>query len=152
MIWHTYFNPSGLSGTGTVNTEAWRLAQIPSTNGHGTARAVAAVYDALLHGLPGGERCVGPRLLAEALRIHSDGNDRVPRRPSRFGLGFQLAQPKRPLGPNPEAFGHFGYGGSLGFADPVARIAFGYLTNRPGERWQAPRTTRLVDALYESLA
>ncbi len=151
MIWHVYFNPSGISGMGTVNTEAWRLAQIPSTNGHGTARAVSAVYAALLHGGPDGERWVGPDLLAEALRIHSDGEDRVLGRPSRFGLAFQLAHPKRPLGPNPEAFGHFGYGGSLGFADPVARVAFGYLTNRPGARWQIPRARRLIDAVYESL-
>ena len=43
MIWHTYFNPAGISGNGVVNTEAWRLAQIPSTNGHGTARAVACI-------------------------------------------------------------------------------------------------------------
>lgn len=151
MVWHTYFNPSGLSGFGSVNTDAWRLAQIPSTNGHGTARAVAAVYDALLHGGPGGQRWVGKGLLTEALRIHSDGEDMVLRRPSRFGLVFQLPQPSRPLGPNPEAFGHWGYGGSLGFADPKAGVAFCYLTNRPGERWQAPRTLRLIDALYGCL-
>jgi CubicO group peptidase (beta-lactamase class C family) len=151
MVWHTYFNPSGLSWFGVVNTEAWRLAQIPSTNGHGTARAVATVYDALLHGGPDGETWVGKDLLAEALRIHSDGDDIVLGRLSRFGLGFQLAQPTRPLGPNPEAFGHYGYGGSLGFADPTARVAFGYLTNRPGERWQSPRTQRLIDALYACL-
>ncbi len=152
MIWHAYFNPSGLSGFGSVNTEEWRLAQIPSTNGHGTARAVAAIYDALLRGAPEGETWVGKGLLAEALRIHSDGDDVVLGRPSRFGLGFQLAQPARPFGPNPEAFGHWGYGGSLGFADPEAGVAFGYLTNRPwGRRWHSPRTRRLIDALYACL-
>ncbi len=152
MIWHAYFNPSGISGFGAVNTEEWRLAQIPSTNGHGTARAVAAIYDALLRGAPDGETWVGKDLLAEALRIHSDGDDVVLGRPSRFGLGFQLAQPTRPFGPNPEAFGHWGYGGSLGFADPTAGVAFAYLTNRPwGRRWHSPRTRRLIDALYASL-
>ena len=29
-------------------------------------------------------------------------------------------------------------------------LAFGYLMNRPGERWQTPRTQALIDALYES--
>jgi CubicO group peptidase (beta-lactamase class C family) len=90
-------------------------------------------------------------LLREARRIHSDGDDAVLGRPSRFGLGFQLAQPSRPLGTNPEAFGHYGRGGSLGFADPEAGIAFGYLMNRPGERWETPRTQALVDALYACL-
>lgn len=151
MVWHTYFNPSGLSGQGSVNTEAWRLAQIPSTNGHATARAVSAIYDAVLHGGPDGETWVGRELLSEATRIHSDGDDLVLSRPTRFGLGFQLPMPNRPFGPNAEAFGHFGYGGSLGFADPVTGVAFGYLTNRPGERWQTERTQRLVDALYGCL-
>jgi CubicO group peptidase (beta-lactamase class C family) len=151
MVWHTYFNPSGLSGQGSVNTEGWRLAQIPSTNGHGTAKAVSAIYDALLHGGPGDERWIGKGLLTEATRIHSDGDDIVLGRSTRFGLGFQLVQPTRPFGPNPESFGHWGYGGSLGFADPVADVAFSYLTNRPGERWQTERAQRLIDALYAGL-
>ena len=69
-------------------------------------------------------------------------------RASRFGLGFQLTQPERPLGPNPRSFGHFGAGGSLGFADPDAGLAFGYVMNRSGPRWQNPRNRALIDAVY----
>ncbi len=149
MVWHTYFNPSGLSGIGSVNTAPWREAAIPSTNGHASARAVAALYGAaLISDGPG----PGRSLLREATRIHSDGADRVLGRPSRFGLGFQLPSPERPIGPNAAAFGHYGYGGSLGFADPEADLAFGYVMNRPGDRWQTPRTKRLVDAVYACLA
>ena len=151
MIWHAYFNPAVVSGMGAINTADWRRAVIPSTNGHGTARAVAAIYAAFMAGGPGGKGWAGPGVRAEATRIHSDGDDRVLGRPSRFGLGFQLAQPTRPLGPSPNAFGHYGYGGSLGFADPDAGVAFGYLMNRPGERWQTPRTTRLIEAFYGCL-
>jgi CubicO group peptidase (beta-lactamase class C family) len=56
------------------------------------------------------------------------------------------------LGPNPEAFGHVGAGGSLGMADPAAGVAIGYAMNRMGpgillnERGQA-----LVDAVYACL-
>jgi CubicO group peptidase (beta-lactamase class C family) len=151
MVWHAYFNPSGLSGIGTVNTEAWRLAAIPSTNGHGTARAVASIYATLLGGGPPGAIWAGGALRAEARAIHADGEDRVLGRPTRHGLGFQLSQPGRPLGPNPGSFGHYGYGGSLGFADPEAGVAFGYLMNRPGDRWKTPRTQRLIDAVYACL-
>jgi CubicO group peptidase (beta-lactamase class C family) len=151
MVWHAYFNPNGISGMGTVNTVAWRNAAIPSTNGHGTARGVATLYAAFLRGGPPGVRWAGDALRAEAVSIAADGDDRVTRRPSRFGLGFQLAQPSRPIGASPRAFGHFGYGGSLGFADPDADLAFGYLMNRPGERWNNPRTERLLDALYRCL-
>ena len=152
MIWHSYFNPTGISGIGVVNTPAWRSAVVPSTNGHGTARGVAALYTSFLCGRVGGSRWIGDSLRAEAVSIQSDGEDHVTRRPSRFGLGFQLASPSRPIGASPRAFGHFGYGGSLGFADPDAGLAFGYLMNRPGERWNNPRTERLVDALYRCLA
>ena len=136
---------------GTVNTPEWRSAVIPSTNGHGTARGVAKLYTAFLRGGPPGTRWVGEALRSEALAIHADGDDRVTRRASRFGLGFQLAQPSRPIGASPRAFGHFGYGGSLGFADPDLGLAFGYVMNRPGQRWHNPRTERLVDALYGCL-
>jgi CubicO group peptidase (beta-lactamase class C family) len=151
MVWHAYFNPNGISGFGTVNTTEWRNAAIPSTNGHGTARAVATLYSAFLRGGPPGSRWAGDGLRREATAIQADGDDRVTGRASRFGLGFQLAQPSRPIGASPRAFGHFGYGGSLGFADPDAGLAFGYLMNRPGERWHNPRTERLVDALYQCL-
>jgi CubicO group peptidase (beta-lactamase class C family) len=60
----------------------------------------------------------------------ASSEDFVLRRPTRFGLGFQLTMPERPLGPSPRAFGHFGAGGSLGFADPDARVAFGYAMNQ----------------------
>ena len=68
-------------------------------------------------------------------------------RPSRFGLGFQLTQPTRAVGTGERSFGHYGNGGSLGFADPESRVAFGYLMNRPGPRWQTERVTALVEAL-----
>lgn len=152
MIWHSYFNPSGLSGGGVVNSQAWRGAVIPSTNGHGNARAVAVIYDALLSHR--GERplLASLQLVDRARSIQTDGEDVVLKRPSRFGLGFQLAQPSRPLGPNAGSFGHFGYGGSLGFADPDAGMAFGYVRCRPGQRWQTPRTQALIDAVYQALA
>jgi CubicO group peptidase (beta-lactamase class C family) len=152
MRWSTYCNPPGISGAGWVNTAAWRAAEIPSTNGHGTARGVARVYAALARwGTIDGVRVLAAPVLRAAIVEHSSGPDLVVRRPSRFGLGFQLTQPERPLGPNPAAFGHFGAGGGLGFCDPEAEVALGYVINDMGPRWQSPRTRALVDALYGCL-
>ena len=92
--------------------------------------------------------CSRPATLAAAIEPHSSGPDLVLGRPSRFGLGFQLTQRERPLGPNPRTFGHFGAGGSLGFADPDADLAFAYVMNRSGPRWQNPRNRALIDAVY----
>src|SRR5438552_11529672 len=47
---HVYLNPPGLSGFGTVNTRAWRSAEMPPTNGQASARAVARIYRALACG------------------------------------------------------------------------------------------------------
>ncbi|HEX2391547.1 MAG TPA: serine hydrolase domain-containing protein [Solirubrobacterales bacterium] len=170
LLERAYWNPPGISGTeGTVNTPAWRAAVIPSANGHGTARGVARIYAALLGpvaadpgaaagstaptGSPPATRgpLLEPATLAEAIAEASSGADLVLGRPSRFGLGFQLTEPERPLGPNPRAFGHFGAGGSLGFADPDAGLAFAYLMNRGGPRWRSPRNRALLEALYASV-
>ena len=45
---------------------------------------------------------------------------------------------------------HFGAGGSLGFYDPEAGVAFGYLMNAMGASWQNPRNRALIDAVYRS--
>jgi CubicO group peptidase (beta-lactamase class C family) len=94
---------------------------------------------------------VSPGLREEATTTVVDDLDRVLNKPSRFGLGFQLSQPTRTLGGSDAGYGPFGYGGTLGFADRESGVSFGYLMNRPGERWQTPRTNALVAAVYESL-
>ncbi|MDX5367031.1 MAG: beta-lactamase family protein [Alphaproteobacteria bacterium] len=152
MKWNTYWNPPGISGSGWVNRPEWREAEIPSTNGHGSARGIARVYSALAAGGSiDGVDILSPAMLAAATEEQSFGPDRILERESRFALGFQLPQAERPLGPNPQAFGHFGAGGSLGFCDPAARTAFGYVTNDMGPRWQNPRNKALLAAIYECL-
>jgi CubicO group peptidase (beta-lactamase class C family) len=96
-------------------------------------------------------RIIGEETLRKAIVEQSHGVDLITQRPARFGLGFQLTQPERPLGPNPNSFGHFGAGGSLGFCDPDADLAFGYVTNDMGPRWQNPRNRALIEAVYSSL-
>ncbi|MEO8266762.1 MAG: serine hydrolase domain-containing protein [Ilumatobacteraceae bacterium] len=147
MIALGYFNPPGYSSTGVVNTSQWRGAQVPSTNGHGSATGVARMYAALLE--PG--RLLSPDLLAEATTAQSVGYCPVLGEETTFGLGFKPTVPHRPFGPNPRSFGHFGTGGALGFADPDASVAFGYVMNHVIPRWQSTRNHALIDAVYRSL-
>lgn len=147
-----YVNPPGISGLGTVNTRDWRAAEMPSTNGHANARAVARIYSALAcGGAVDGIRLLRTETIEQAIAEASSGLDVVLRRPSRFGLGFQLTQPASPLGPNAHSFGHFGAGGSLGFADPETRLAFAYTMNQAGPRFLNPRTRALIAAAYAAL-
>lgn len=152
MRWNTYWNPPGISGAHWVNTPQWRMAEVPSTNGHGNARSVARIYAALAKGgAIDGVEIIGRETLQEFTTEHSRGEDVITQHPARFGLGFQLTQPERALGPNPNSFGHFGAGGSLGFCDPDADVAFGYVTNDMGPRWQNPRNRALMEAVYACL-
>ena len=153
MEFNAYWNPIGLSGGSVVNTADWRTAEIPSTNAHATARGVSRVYAALANGGElDGARVVELAALREAVTEQAAGEDLILHRATRFGLGYQLTQPERPLGPNAGSFGHFGAGGSLGFCDPDTGLAFGYVMNAMGPRWQNPRNLALLGAVFESLA
>jgi len=115
------------------NVPAWRSAEIPGGNGHGTARALATLYGRVALG----DGSVISRDVIERCRTEqSHGDDLVLGVRTRFGLGFMLRQEShaggRCLGAG--AFGHPGAGGSLGFADPEQRLGFGYVMNRMGPR------------------
>jgi CubicO group peptidase (beta-lactamase class C family) len=143
----SYFNPPGYSSLGVVNTAAWRAAEVPSTNGHGSAAGVARLYAALLE--PG--RLLSQGLLSEATAPQSTGFCPILHEEVTFGLGFKPTAPRRPFGPNPRSFGHFGTGGAVGFADPDSGVAFGYVMNDVIPRWQSTRNRALMDAAFGAL-
>lgn len=133
-----------------VNTAAWREAEIPAANGHANARALAAMYGALACG---GMGLLSAEAIERARGEESSGADLVLFGVhTRFGLGFMLTHPEAAFGPNPTAFGHPGAGGSLGFADPTARLGFGYAMNQMQQGLLVnPRAARLIDAVYGCL-
>lgn len=139
----SHFNPPGYSSFGQINTPRWRALPLGSTAGHASAVGLARWYQALLDGT-----LVSHDLLDEATRPQASGPCPILRDDVTFGLGFTLTTPRRPLGPHPGAFGHFGTGGALGFADPVGGVAFGYVMNHTCPRWQSARNRALIDTLY----
>jgi CubicO group peptidase (beta-lactamase class C family) len=147
MVLGSYFNPPGYSSIGVVNTEEWRKAQIPSTNGHGTAPGLAAFYAGFLES----GRVLSDELLEESTRVQAEGDCPVLGERAVFGLGFVPTSARRRFGPHEGSFGHFGTGGAVGFADPVRSVAFGYTMNHVIPRWQSSRNRALIDALYGSL-
>jgi CubicO group peptidase (beta-lactamase class C family) len=71
---------------------------------------------------------------------------------TRFSLGFMMSQPGATFGPNPKSFGHPGAGGSLGYADPEAKIGFGYTMNKmQASLLIDPRATALIESIYASM-
>jgi len=148
-------NPPNAIAPETVNSRAWRGAEIPGANGHSTARALARIYGALACG---GEldsvKIISSASLPRCYTEQSKGMDEVLKFPTRFSLGYMLSQPGAQLGPNQRSFGHPGAGGSLGFADLEAKVGFGYVMNQMGEAAASlidPRCAALIDAVYASL-
>ena len=130
MAGAAFNNPPGRSDR--VNTREWRAAEIPAANGHGTATALARIYGALARGgTLGGVRLLEPASIELARTEQAFGPDAVlGGLPMRFGLGFMLRQDFMPISPNANAFGHPGAGGSIGMADPDAKVGFGYVMNK----------------------
>ena len=127
-----------------------RAAEMPSSNGVTNARALARIYAACV-GEVDGVRLLSPRTVAAASAVHAEGPDRVLLLPTRYGAGFLLSPMLAPAC-GPHAFGHTGAGGSLGFADPEAEMAFGYVTTRMKLELAGDERTRgLVAAVYQSL-
>lgn len=134
---------------GDADRRTAHAACLPSSGGITNARGLAGLYARLLDG---GEQFAQPT-------THAD-EDATLLVALNFALGFMKASDNRSGPPGaqdslilpPAAFGHAGMGGSLGFADPAARLAFGYTMNKQGQGVLLnARGQALVDAVYRSL-
>lgn len=132
----------------------WKRAEMPAMNGHGHARALARIYSPMANGgSVNGVRLMAPEAVRRAAETRVSGTDFLSGAPIARSLGFQ--KPSEPDDPRPaESFGHGGMGGSLGFADPVNHVAFGYAMNMMVMSDARPdrRADDLAAAVYESLA
>jgi hypothetical protein len=132
--------PSLLFGT---NSPAWRQAQIPAANGHGTADALALFYGDLANRqgsrlLPQGAECCWQEL--------SRGKDKLLAQDLGFSLGFMM------LPEGGRRCGHPGAGGSFGFADVDQGLGFGYVTRTLGQSILVDyRAEQLQNAVYQCL-
>ena len=128
------------------NTRSWRAAEIPGANGQATAKAMALIYGDLVSG---SSKLLSPRALAEATKLRRIGMDAATETPVAYGAGFGLMQQDARDG----SFGHSGWGGSFGFADPTAQFGMGYTTNHMlgfGDDID-PRRKVLVECVYSVL-
>ena len=129
-----------------------RNLEIPAGGGVGTARAIARAYSVFATG--GKELRLRPKTLEElaapAIPATHGFYDECMKAEVEFSLGFMKSNPGFPFG-NPGSFGMPGAGGSLGFADPLAQIGYGYVPNRKGVALAGdPRDVAIREALYST--
>lgn len=135
--------------------ESWK-AEIGGGGGISNARSLARMYDALM-----GDKTLLSHARIDDMRQVSSQTERDQTLliPTRFGQGFMLSMDNRNIPGDGNsaitgkgAFGHVGMGGSIGFADPEADLAFGYtMTNMGGGILLVDRGQALVDAAYKAL-
>ena len=137
-----------------ASSTAWRKAEIAAANGQANARGIARIYGMLANGGEiDGVRILRPKGIEAALIEEVNGSEPnlVTGRNMRFARGFSLNS-EGLYGKNPNAFGHAGAGGSLGFADSSANIGFGYVMNQMQVNQDDPiRSKLLADAVYDCL-
>ena len=120
--------PGGAFADDQVWNEARvRSAQVPAANGVTNAASLARMYAALVSEVDG-VRLLDADTLERAIAPQVSGPSTVPLLDIPFALGFMTHSPLSPL-LDGRSFGHYGAGGSLGFADPDRRVAGAYVMN-----------------------
>jgi CubicO group peptidase (beta-lactamase class C family) len=141
------------SSPGRRGAEAWRRAEFPAANGHGSATTIAALMGVFANGGKlGGDPLLSAETVNEIMTEQVAGEDRVLPFDLSFGIGVMRNRDSRHYGPEPDTIGHYGLGGSCGFADPMRHISGSFTPNRLREVLAGdPRAVKLIETVYGCL-
>ncbi len=112
-----------------MNQPAARRGCIPASNGIMTARTIARHYASLLPGGVDGVELLPPSRIKSAMQLTVPTKDPAQGEVKAIGLGYFLIGDPTVPGSLRTAFGHGGYGGSIGFADLERQLAVGFTKN-----------------------
>lgn len=135
--------PAG-SWAAAFNRPALAQAQLPGGNGISTARGLAGLYSAAVHGP---DRFLSADSVSDAVVVRSEGAPLFAGQPGdRWGTGFVVSTAD--TGPllGPRSFGHGGAGGKAAFGDDGHDVGFAYLNNWMGTV-PDERASRIITAL-----
>lgn len=140
------------SATGGVGRDVWMAAEIPSSNIHATAPAIAELAHVFADdGHFRGEKILSPQTLAAAMLVRISGEDLVLPFRLSWAAGF-MRNDLGHFGPSRDAFGHAGHGGSAVMFDPERRLSCAYVMSRMSPHLIGdPRAVRLFNAVYGAL-
>jgi CubicO group peptidase (beta-lactamase class C family) len=122
--------PPGSLAPSQMNRKEVRQACLPAYGLCANARSLAKVYASLIGDGVDGKRLLPEERVRTASTLEVAANDASSGMPLQFGLGYSLGGPNSSTGPRQTAFGHGGYGGAHGYADPEYGLAVGLTKNR----------------------
>ena len=103
---------------------------MPAANMMASARAIARVYASLIGDGVDGVRLLTPRRVEIATKVQRWAHDQTLETERGFGLGYFLGSSLPAMGMRDTTFGHDGFGGAIGFADPEHKLAFAMTKTR----------------------
>jgi CubicO group peptidase (beta-lactamase class C family) len=137
------------SETAFNDPSLWR-AEIGAAGGITNAPSLAKLYASTVSEVDG-VRILQPDTVKVAMEQQTSGADAVLMFEIPFALGFMKNGPLAKLGSD-SCFGHYGLGGSVGFADVEKKVGFGYVMNQTQLGLAGdPRTASLIDTVYAAL-
>lgn len=124
-------------------------ATIPAINGTFDARSLAKMYTMLANkGEYQGTRYISEDVIDQAREVQTTRWDKVTLYPLHWRLGYHRADALTEQ--HPEAFGHFGFGGAGGWANPEQGLAFGLVHNgNPMSLLGQVRCVAITGAVYD---
>ena len=128
-------------------------AELPASNMHADARSLALMVHPFANGGkgPDGDPCLSSEAIDAALAERIRGDDLVLPFHLSWSAGL-MRNINRHFGPNENAFGHAGFGGSCVVVDRQNNLTAAYVMNRMSPYLVGdPRAVRLLDAVYASL-
>jgi CubicO group peptidase (beta-lactamase class C family) len=140
-------------------SRAYRAAEFPAGNMIADAHSIARMYAATVSEVDG-IRLLQPDTVAAMTEIQTDRSRMhgvppglLPYTKNLFNMSLGFGRPSPPAAPmlGPASFGHPGSGGSLGAADPEARVGFGYVPNLWAITMVDPRYIELTSAVVKCL-
>ena len=138
-------------GGNVFNSRKVHAAEIPAAGGITDARSLARMYAGCLGEVDGVRLLSEERMRDAATQRTSGPNIVILNMDLQFGLGYFVRSSLIQLG-GPASFGHAGAGGSLGWADPDAELACGYVMNRMDLGLAGDlRSYSLVNACYAGI-
>ena len=140
------------SAPAKVSREDWMAAELPASNMHADARSLAAfVHPFVNGGQANGDPLLTKDAIGAALQERIRGDDLVLPFHLSWSAGL-MRNINRHFGPNENAFGHAGFGGSCVVVDPENRMTAAYVMNKMSPHLVGdPRSVRLLDAVYACL-
>lgn len=125
-----------------------RSAELPAVNGHGSAEAIASLYE--LYSPQSG--LLSQETLKQTTGVQSTRVDDLIGLPVHWAMGLVVNGLVNTYGPEPSTFGHSGWGGSFGCHDPVNRLSMGYVCNQMSPDLVGDaRSQSLLTQVYASL-